>query len=440
MVTEGQTTSSQLIQDNMKKIIALLLFCSITIINGCEVSDKEKNVSLNNKGEIDFLPYLWKIPLHKDGNATNHNPFLGDNMVFGDKVLIPTTNSPTSRNITLIDPETGEIVWDWSDWFQPDTEGSNCTWNVIHDKYFHWVNGSRRYTIDITTGNTKLKTRTTNNVAFSSRLQSENDVTYMLSRIITPEGTSTNALFQGSIFNDQYEKILEAPHSIDSIGENNRVKSIDQVFPYSSNEKKFLVVKTSQPYKNWFYDQRVNLYDLENKNWVYKDIVASEKSLNNSGWAKIHNDAFYFSAGEEIFSYDILKGTLNWSKKFSHDFTFSGFEIVDNILIANCEDQRSYGINASNGQLIWSSEGSGTSSKLNNRVMNSVAYFSGGGPPYIYAKDIYNGKNYWALNIDKYEDNASGWSLNINVIPGQNGKKDKVIVLSSKFAYCFEAI
>lgn len=74
--------------------------------------------------------------------------------------------------------------------------------------------------------------------------------------------------------------------------------------------------------------------------------------------------------------------------------------------------------------------------------MNGVAYFSGGGPLGIFAKDIKTGKTLWKLDASLYEKETGGafWRKEVNVIPAQNGEKAKVVVCSEKYAYCFEAV
>lgn len=71
------------------------------------MSDVEKN----KNGEIIYLPFLWKIPLHEDENwQINHSSVVGNNIVDGDKVLILTIKNETTRYLTLISSETGDVL------------------------------------------------------------------------------------------------------------------------------------------------------------------------------------------------------------------------------------------------------------------------------------------------------------------------------------------
>ena len=209
--------------------------------------------------------------------------------------------------------------------------------------------------------------------------------------------------------------------------------------PYVINGTNYLVIFSTQSYPNWYYDLRLNLYNYDTDEWVYMDVFAAIPKQNNSGPAKIFDDKIYFSAGREILCYNIITGERIWQRDFPHDFTFSGFEISEGIMVANCENQVCYGINPENGVIQWESEGSGTSSNLNNRIMNGVVYFSGGGTPFLYAKNIHTGETLWRLDPFEFEPLDGNWRGDVNLVPGRNGEKGKVIIRSNRYAYCFEA-
>lgn len=417
-----------------------LIICIVSIISCCK-DDKKDDKIFNNLGEIISLPALWRIPINDDGNV-NYNPSLENNMVFDGKVIIPTTESGKARSLTMIDSKDGSILWKWNDWFQPETEGGDFTWNVRHNNNLHWTTGSRRYTINTLTGENIFRHRNLNLFSFSARISNDSDKIYFTSEIKTSDGYIVWPIFSSSIYNSEIQEILRLPFSKDTVGVENRTKSPDWVIPFSIGDKKYLFIVSAQTYPEWYYDQRINLYNVTDSMWVYRDRLAAQPKQNNGGWSKYHDGNFYFTAGKEMFCYEILSGKQLWKREFPHDFTFSGFEISDNIMVANCENESTYGINISNGAILWETAGSGTSSKLNNRIMNGVVYFSGGGPLGIFAKDIVTGKTLWKLDASLYEKETGGafWRKEVNVIPAQNGEKAKIVVCSERFAYCFEAV
>ena len=417
------------LQPNHDSMKNSFLFALVIFFACCGKENSDENVKTNDKGEIISLPYLWKFPLHQHEGNFIHNPPLFDNMVFDERVLIPTTNSADSRNLTMINSNDGSKLWDWSEWFQPETEGGNVRRKIVSGNYHHWINGTRRYTIDLETGESVLRDRNAEDISFSTRNTSIGSKTFLMSRIDNDEGFSTTALFCSDILNSHFELVLEVPYSSDTIGELNMVQGFDEVLPYINNGNEYLVVLSSQPYLNWNYDIRVNLYDWTDKNWIYTNKISVEPKQNNSGWSMLYNDHLYFSAGREILCYEIMTGKRVWQRDFPHDFTFSGFEISDGIMVANCENAVCYGINPTTGNIIWQSDGSGTASKLNNRIMDGVVYFKGGGPAFFFAKDINTGETLWRLDPYEFETSNAYWTESVSVIPGKDGDKGKVIVL-----------
>ncbi len=423
--------------ENMQKY--LLFLTLISIISCCKDDKKDSNITKNNMGEITSLPYLWKYQLNKDG-IVNFNPTLDNNMVFGRNLIIPTTENSKSRSLTMLNSNDGTIVWNWKDWFQSETEGGDFTWDVRFNNNLHWTTGSRRYTINLENGANIFKYRNPDLFSFSSRIHSDESEIYFTSQTKTNDGYIVWPIYKGNIYNENYSVILKLPFNKDTLGVENRTKATDWIVPLESLGKKLLFILSSQSYQEWYYDQRVNLYNLTDSTWIYRDIIAAKPKQNNSGWSKSLEGKFYFTAGQEMFCFEMMTGKQLWKREFPHDFTFSGFEIEDNIMVANCENQRTYGINVNTGMILWESEGSGTSSRLQNRIMNGIAYFSGGGPQYIFAKDIATGQTIWKLDPNLFEEGGTDWRKELNVIPAQNGEKAKVVVCSKRYAYCFEAV
>jgi outer membrane protein assembly factor BamB len=141
-----------------------------------------------------------------------------------------------------------------------------------------------------------------------------------------------------------------------------------------------------------------------------------------------------------LICYNYYTGDLVWEREFPHDFSFSGFEIEDGILVGSCENKILYGIDARLGNILWTSEGAGTNSKLENRILNGIVYFGGGSSGFFHAVDIHSGKTIWKLDPYKYEDNKAFWTWSVNVVPGNDGEKGRVIIQNALHAYCFEAV
>lgn len=418
----------------------IILIFLILFLGSCQKSDD--GTKTNSKGEIEYINYLWKIPIHLDGHdGDRFNTMFGYNMSFGNNVLVSTTNSDDSRNISLVNSETGEIEWNWSEFYQPVSESVSGSRATTDGKFYRWVSGTRHYAIELENGQSALRWRDEPNSSMDSKqtyIESK-DLLLLYKTTTNSDGTKSHKLFSTSLLGEDYSPFLELPYDANQAGEDNRVKGIERATHYVHEGKDYLVIHSSQPSPNWFYDSRINLYNMTDNEWVYRDVIAAEAKQSNGGPSKVYNDMYYFTAGKEMFCYDIMSGEQLWTREFPHNFTFSGFEIAENIMIANCENQICYGIDIDNGNIKWNSEGSGTSSQLQSRVMNGVAYFDGGGPAFLFAKDIHTGETLWRLDAHLYENNRPSWHNTLNLVPGKDGEKGKIIVTNDTHLYCFEA-
>jgi outer membrane protein assembly factor BamB len=91
------------------------------------------------------------------------------------------------------------------------------------------------------------------------------------------------------------------------------------------------------------------------------------------------------------------------------------------------------------GALLWKGEGAGAGSQLKGRYLNEVVYFSGGSSGFLHAVDARTGRTVWKLDPAKMGDGSDRWKPDLYVAPGENGEKGKVIALTPRNAYCFEA-
>ena len=419
----------------------ILLVISLLVFS-CTKKD-DANIVTNDRGEIEYLSYNWKVPLHFDGfEGPRYNPSFGFNMEIGGDVLINTTNSEESRGISKVHSETGEILWTWSDMFQPKTEDVSLSLPMTDGNVYSWVRGTRHYTIDLETGESILRWRDPEGLSFGSRSVSfpfDRESAYYVNTLRNADGIKSAKLFRKNLLSSNYSVFLEAPYDTTLISDNKSVHSIFYPDYFKDENLEYIVCTGAQPYSDFTSSITLNLYCITTQEWIYSMEPITEAKQNNNGSLKVYDDKCYVTAGKEMFCYDILSGEQIWKRDYSHDFTFSGFDIADDILVANCENQICYGINIETGAIKWESEGSGTSSLLRTRIMNGIVYFAGGGPAYLFAKDIQTGETIWRLDPLLYENNNGIWKSSLNVVPGKNGEPGKVIAVNSAFAYCFDA-
>ena len=420
----------------MKLFIKIV--CFISIVSCCK-DEKGENISIsNNRGEITFLPYLWRIDLHKN-NQINNAPFIQGNTVFGQNVMIMTTESNEKRFLTLLDSKNGSKLWDWSDFYQPLTEGADLSSFLSIENKLHWITGSRHYWIDILNGTTSNKKR--RSTSFKGAITNLGKKYYTLGQPTdTLENFQTSVVYEGDFDSGNLKRVLVPNFNGNQI--ENRLGEATSVIPLIRNFDTLLLTAYQDIFPNYEFVSYLGLYNLTKKKWIYDKVALNEKSQKGVLYQpmEISGEKVVITVGNDILCFNYLNGEKLWQRSFLSDFSFSGFEISNGFIIANCEDSKIYGIDLNNGSIIWTSSGSGTSSNLKNRILNGYVYFSGGGPNNIFAINIQTGKTHWKLDPLLYEKNDGYWKGDILVVPGIGNEKPKVIVCSNKYAYCFEAL
>jgi outer membrane protein assembly factor BamB len=380
---------------------------------------------------------LWKFPLHKDGNF-HSNSIIREHLVYDNKVLLGTTNGEDNRFLTCVDVNTGQELWSLGDIYEPPSEKIEAYFAYLYDNKMAYVVGSRHYCINLNDGSTFWKIR--RDRSFDVRIWGlENTYFVMASPTDTLEQYNMQVGYWGDLNNGNIEQFLLPDVDTSTGGENRLVTSINWIKPFTDNGHRYLVVLSSNPYPNWYYNVMVGLYDLDNQTWLYNGReVTAPKQNNVISNVYIDNGKVYISGGNELACHDLWTGNRVWKSNLPSDLQFSGFIVADGRVVVNSETSQLLGLNANTGAPLWSGEGSGTSSFLEGRYLNEVVYFSGGSSGKIHAVDTKTGKTVWKLDPALADDGAD-WKPDIYVVPGQNGDRGRVIVCTHNNAYCLEA-
>jgi len=221
----------------------------------------------------------------------------------------------------------------------------------------------------------------------------------------------------------------------------NRIGNVTAAVPVELDGREHLLVVWQEPFFEFFWQSYLGLWDKVNEKWVYeKTIINVEKSFNGVllNPPVVHEGRVYLAVGIELASHDIRTGQQYWKKRFDGEIFFSNMLIEEGKLIVNNEDQFVYAFDPISGRQLWKIPGSGTSSYMS--YMNGVVYFNGGATGRLHAVDIRSGKTVWKIDTDNLGQRGDRFrGTAIYTIPGENGKKGKIISLSGGFAYCFEA-
>ncbi len=396
----------------------------------------------NSSGQIEYLPPLWEKTHTESGRWLDYSTSTGGNWIFGNIAVVPFSNLQGKMTLQGFDISSGELVWEWGDFFNPEQEAINGRYVFEEDGVLHWRTGNKAYWVDVRNGTTVQKHQT--DAYFTIYRNDLNGTIYWNA---TETDSFPELLVVGVFTGDFYDAFpsLALFPDVDTtmIFGGTRATQISTSLPTIIEGQRHLVVTWQQVFPpEWIVQSYLGLYNLDENLWVYNDVVLAEPAT----WGNIenplvkHGNTIISNISTKLFCYNYLTGEEVWSKDFDHNFKFSGYEISDGILVANCENKVLYGINPETGQTIWTGEGAGTSSSLHDRILNGVVYFAGGSSGYFHAVDIKTGETLWKLDPERYEKSNAYWNGGtVYCADLGDDKKGYVIIQNALNTYCFEA-
>jgi outer membrane protein assembly factor BamB len=426
----------------MRKLSLGLICLASILISSCFLWDRdEPRLKINEEGEVISLPYLWKRSVQLGEPITNGSIDL--QIKYDEKIILPMTNGPNGRLLAMVDPSDGEILWEWDDRFVQATEDILLYQSYQFNNLLFFPAGSRLYCINLENGETHWKSRNNLDRSFFSNVYGKGESFYMFGRSDSfPDSIDQTVIFKGNILNGQYEEYLIPDFTMDYFFPGNRIGDVTAALPLDLDGKEYLAVVWQEPFFEFFWQSYLGLYDQTTRQWVYqKTIINPDKSFNGVllNPPVIYRDRIYLAVGFELACHDLRTGQQYWRKKFDGEIFFSNFLIEEDMVIVNNEDQYVYALDPMTGNQLWKIRGSGTSGEVS--YMNGIVYFNGGASGRLHAVDIREGKTVWKIDpklIGEFPDEI-WWKTAIYTLPGENGKKGKVISLTGNNAYCFEA-
>ncbi len=420
----------------MKTILSLLI-SSFLLAASCS-KEETPDVQTDGNGVIIAMPAIWKKSLHYGQPVSNS--YTNSPIYYNGNIVINTTNSGTNRNLTMINVDNGETVWDWDDRFWPATEYIDISYYHQYNNLLTWQMGSRSYCVNLDNGTTQWKLQ--RDKAFTDRIS----------------GFGNNYFIFGdseSMYIDYYESVaykgelqsgiiseyIIPEFSLNVVAPGERIGDITDISSFFHNGTQFLAIVWQEPtsvFNGW--QTYLGLFNFETSQWVYNRKELNPPTEGGVLFAKpvIYQEKIYANVGMSLVCHELMTGMQIWQRDFNGDFMFSGFIIEDGKIIANCEDTFTYCLDARSGNTIWKTQSAGTSSRIS--YLNGVVYFAGGSSEKLHAIDVTNGKTVWLIDVNRLGESGGAFKRNgIYVIPAQNGQPAKVIALSNINAYCFKA-
>lgn len=414
-----------------------LIFSCILLILSCSKEDTIVN-PIDADGVVVSRNFLWKKSMHEGDPSSNG--FVLSPIVYGNNILIPTTNNQI-QNLTMLNKDTGNTVWQWDDRFDKSFEQYFLASKFQNGNLLTWQNGKKSYCINLDNGTTKWKLK--RDSPYNVSLFGQNNEYYTFGESVSkyPE-YSESVGFKGDLQTGNLTEFIMPNFTLAHIN-GGRIGDVSCAVPCVVNGTPYLAVVWQElAYDNlWDFQSFLGLYDEATKTWLYEKQILNQPNVGGVLFTDpiIFDNNIYINVAKEIVCHDLATGNRVWKKDFDQNFMFSGFLIVDNKLIATCEDTKTYCMNPKTGTLLWKTESAGTSSPMS--YLNGIVYFVGGSTGKLHAIDVATGKNIWRINPKNLgEPENSNFRTNaVYVFPAENGMPAKVITLSNLNAYCFEA-
>ncbi len=414
------------------RTILIIILSSFILTTSCSEDDIPNNETDEN-GIIVSMSYIWKRSLHLSAPVSNSGIAP---IYYNNNFVSPITNGSNNRLLAMINSTNGDILWQWDDRYQPETEYMDISYFYQFNNLLTYNTGGRNYCINLDNGATHWKIR--RDTSFDVRINPYVDGNYFTySTIINNDSNKEQIAYKGNIQTGELTDFLHANLSSDYISPIGigGIIYITQI----PNKENLLLVTYAEPLPNWEVNSFFGLYNTQTEEWVWDRKLLSPPTVNTSVFTppQIYDGKAYANVGKKLVCHDLDTGEQIWSKQFTQDFMFSGFIIEENKIIASNENETLYCLNLENGSTIWTAEGSGTSSRL--AYLNGIVYFSGGGDGKLHAVDISNGKKVWKLNASNIDKSIFASYNPVYVLPAEGNKPARVFAHTLGSVVCFEA-
>jgi len=420
---------------------ALSLVVGVVLLIGL-CTCRPKDATVNAIGVAVSLRPLWQTAV----NAGSHLAYgIEMPITFGNGVLCPGVISYPSKGpfgravLNFIDTDTGKIRWTWND-YMTDYENSYVRYAYQYGQYLVINGGPRNYCIDLSTGKTVWKRW------MSDSLNARSCVTGIGNVYFVAASTKSEAnrkgleevIYKGQVIGNEIEQRVVRPDvSGKYVSGNGWVGGASAPTPIIINTDTLLSIDYSESLLDWYTNSSTGLYNMTKKTWVYTKVPLASNNRRGPDRPSVYSRGNVYQAiGGLLTCHEVLTGKNLWEKNFSGDFSFSGFLIVDNLVVANCEDGYLYGLDPLTGTQVWKEKSSGSSTRL--YYQNGVVYFAGG--TWLHAVEVQTGKHLWKLQSPDLKRNSLAFYQGMVAgIAGQGANRGRIIASTGLTIYAYEA-
>ena len=405
---------------------------------------KEEDIVTDTDGVVTKLPHQWATSISNNGKLAE--VICTAHIIYKDQNVLIGGNTDNRRQLIGLDTRSGKIDWKWGDLLTQLTNPAYVDPILVDEARYYrtgnrlcFVSGGNTYLVDLQEGKSIAK----NQVTLQRR-----DICSGIGEILFTSGSIRNSQESEGLYVNNIMTLIDPSlvahpkYDLKEEDPTSPAKGLIWVtLPYEKAGEVFLTVLFGDPVnKSRQSSTAMGLYNFSQRKWVYDRMLLNGSFPNsNVTYAKIYNEKVYHTSTRSMSCHDLLTGREIWTANFSQGFVFSGFTIQEGKIFANNGDRYTYCLNPETGRQIWKEESSGSASPIS--YLNGVLYFMGGGDGRLHAIDANTGKHLWRLRSPDVDKNSDAFFYGTCVaVPGQGGKKGRVVATTGLNAYGYEAI
>lgn len=411
------------------------------------VTCRPKDALVNADGVAVSKRSLWQVSANAGSRLAYgvYTSVATQNAVVTPGVVPYPAKEPFGRAIWVMrDMNDGKVLWQWND-YMTDFENGYLDIPCVSNNRLLYNNGPRTHCIDLNTGRTLWQKWKKESLNSTVPIVALGDSYFFCGTFNskTVEGQIQSAVYRGSLLTptdevlvvapqlpQEYFKPLSGPTGSVSLQTFVRERDTLLVVDYQTVAAEgFGVIKSAY-----------GVFNVTRKAWEYKDVPLTKpvQGAVVDGLPQIYAGKVYHSVGHSITCHDLATGKIDWENKYGGNFLFSGFLLVDKLVIANCEDGYLYGLDPLTGTQVWKEKSSGSSTRL--YYQNGVVYFAGGGDGVLHAVEVRTGKHLWKLQSPDLKRHSSAFYQGMVAgIAGQGANRGRIIASTGLTIYAYEA-
>ena len=415
----------------------LIRYASMLTLLVSILACQPKDTTVNADGVTVSLRPLWQTPANTGaGSRLAYGVYTAvatQNAVITPGVIPYPAKEPFGRAVWVMrDVTTGRDLWQWND-YMTGFENGYLDIPCVSNNRLLYNNGPRTHCIDLNTGRTLWQKWKRDSLNSTVPIVALGDSYFFCGtfKSRTVKDQTQSAVYRGSLLApteeafvvepqlpQEYFGILTSPFGSISL----------QVFARQADTLLVVDYQTATNEAPNFFRSVYGLYNITRKTWEYKDVPLTAPAYGAvvDGLPRIFQGNVYHSVGRFMTCHDLTTGKPIWENKYGGNFLFSGFLVVDNTVVANCEDGYIYGLDPQTGAQRWKEKSSGTSTRL--YYQNGVVYYAGGGDGLLHAVDVLTGKHLWKLQSPDTKRSSSAFFQGMVAgVAGSGGSPGRII-------------